>query len=72
MVYGSLYHNSYTHRTDVCPEPVFSRMKRPFFFKDPHEVCANYCETSHEAHFEPRMKHMLKPWENWDVILGER
>ena len=24
---------------DVCPEPLFSGKKRPFFFTDPHEVC---------------------------------
>jgi len=30
-----------TVRTEpgVCPEPVFSRTKRPFFSTDPHEVC---------------------------------
>ena len=24
---------------DVCPEPVFSRTKRPFFSTEPYEVC---------------------------------
>ena len=86
--YMCTYYLIFRTESDVCPEPMFSRAKRPFFLTDPQKVCKRL--LSHilvndewrefrvvrvarghtysvppipARRLEPRMKHVLKPWQ---------